>query len=116
MPPGEPLAPPGGGKCHVLADSGNQEPPGGEHEGLHRSGDRGLAGLPVRGEHDRGPGRVPAGRGRGGPGGGGDGGGEHLRRRGGPAGVPGPGRRAAGVLLQGGKHHGLHAGLRGAAL
>ena len=42
--------------------------------------------------------------------------GEHLRRRGGAAAVSGHRRRAAGLFLQGGEHHGLHAGVCGAAL
>ena len=49
-------------------------------------------------------------------GGRGDGGGEHLRWCGGAAAVFSHRRRAAGLFLQGGEHHGLHAGVCGAAL
>ena len=116
VPSGEPLAAPGGGERHVLADPGREVPADGEHEGPRRPVGGGHGGRAAGGEHDRGPGHGPAGSGGHRPGGGGDGGGEYLRRRRGPHGVPDPGRRAPGLFLQGGEHHGFHAGIRGAAL
>ena len=113
---GQPVAASGAGECDVLADPGRQVPAGREHEGLRRAGERRSGGLPPRRLHDRGAGHRPAGRCRRDPRRRGDGGGEHLRRRGGAAAVSGHRRRAAGLFLQGGEHHGLHAGVCGAAL
>ena len=104
------------GPGRVLISLHAEVPADGEHEGPRRLVGGGHGGRAAGGEHDRGPGHGPAGPGGHRPGGGGDGGGEHLRRGRGPHGVSDPGRRAPGLFLQGGEHHGFHAGIRGAAL